>query len=102
MHGLFCLCSLVLVFFLFPETKGIPLEEMDAVFGEELVGEEDTETTSLLPQGDRTLPASANHDNLDSGGNNRRGLSIRRWWNRPSSSGASPPPYESVNTEQDS
>jgi len=48
MHGLFCLCSLVLVFFLFPETKGVPLEEMDTVFGEEVVGDEGDETTSLL------------------------------------------------------
>jgi len=102
MHGLFCLCSFVLVFFLFPETKGVPLEDMDAVFGEELVGEEDTETTSLLPQGARALSASANRDNVDSGKNSHRGLSIRRWWNGPSSSGANPPPYESVNTGQDS
>ncbi|KAL0569122.1 hypothetical protein V5O48_012850 [Marasmius crinis-equi] len=57
MHGFFCLCSFVLgasvtgqfeiaangspsppphrpVYFLYPETKGVPLEEMDAVFGE--------------------------------------------------------------------
>jgi len=35
MHGFFCVCSFVLVYFLYPETKGVPLEEMDAVFGEE-------------------------------------------------------------------
>ncbi|KAJ7487480.1 general substrate transporter [Mycena galericulata] len=34
MHGFFCACSFVLVYFLYPETKGVPLEEMDAVFGE--------------------------------------------------------------------
>jgi len=35
MHGLFCIASIFLVYFTYPETKGIPLEEMDAVFGEE-------------------------------------------------------------------
>ncbi|KAJ7769116.1 hypothetical protein DFH07DRAFT_1006825 [Mycena maculata] len=34
MHGFFCACSFVLVYFLYPETKGVPLEEMDAVFGD--------------------------------------------------------------------
>ncbi|KAF8523086.1 general substrate transporter [Hysterangium stoloniferum] len=34
MHGFFCACSFILVYFLYPETKGIPLEEMDRVFGE--------------------------------------------------------------------
>ncbi|KAG6862410.1 hypothetical protein C0995_011850 [Termitomyces sp. Mi166 len=34
MHGFFCACSFVLVYFLYPETKGVPLEEMDAIFGE--------------------------------------------------------------------
>ncbi|CDO73512.1 hypothetical protein BN946_scf185013.g147 [Trametes cinnabarina] len=34
MHGFFCVCSVILVYFLYPETKGVPLEEMDAVFGE--------------------------------------------------------------------
>ncbi|KAF8078736.1 general substrate transporter [Lyophyllum atratum] len=35
MHGFFCACSFVVVYFLYPETKGVPLEEMDAVFGED-------------------------------------------------------------------
>ncbi|KAJ7786197.1 general substrate transporter [Mycena metata] len=35
MHGFFCICSFVVVYFLYPETKGVPLEEMDAVFGED-------------------------------------------------------------------
>ncbi|KIM75368.1 hypothetical protein PILCRDRAFT_78995 [Piloderma croceum F 1598] len=34
MHGFFCACSFILVYFLYPETMGVPLEEMDAVFGE--------------------------------------------------------------------
>lgn len=52
MHGFYCICSFVLVYFceryisfslvilsdsmyeVYPETKGVPLEEMDALFGE--------------------------------------------------------------------
>ncbi|KLO09333.1 general substrate transporter [Schizopora paradoxa] len=58
MHGFFCICSFVLVYFLYPETKGVPLEEMDAVFGEEarLDFEDDddneiTERSSLVRPG---------------------------------------------------
>jgi len=52
MHGFFCVCSFVLVYFLYPETKGVPLEEMDAVFGEEEREERadyyESETASLV------------------------------------------------------
>ncbi|KAG8742204.1 hypothetical protein FRC10_001900 [Ceratobasidium sp. 414] len=51
MHAFFCLCSLILVYFLYPETKGIPLEEMDVVFGEEPItgdDDDDSETSSLV------------------------------------------------------
>lgn len=34
MHAFFCFCSLLLVFFAYPETMGVPLEEMDEIFGE--------------------------------------------------------------------
>ncbi|KIY71948.1 hypothetical protein CYLTODRAFT_434963 [Cylindrobasidium torrendii FP15055 ss-10] len=34
MHGGFCACSVVMVWLTYPETKGVPLEEMDRVFGE--------------------------------------------------------------------
>nr|VWO94308.1 Glucose transporter rco-3 [Ganoderma boninense] len=54
MHGFFCICSFILVYFLYPETKGVPLEEMDAVFGEEELEEqledEASERGSLLSQ----------------------------------------------------
>ncbi|KAF8320267.1 general substrate transporter [Clavulina sp. PMI_390] len=33
-HAFFCANSLLLVYFTYPETMGVPLEEMDAVFGE--------------------------------------------------------------------
>ncbi|KAH9846809.1 general substrate transporter [Lenzites betulinus] len=52
MHGFFCVCSFILVYFLYPETKGVPLEEMDAVFGEEELEErledEESERASLM------------------------------------------------------
>ncbi|THH06815.1 hypothetical protein EW145_g3824 [Phellinidium pouzarii] len=35
MHGAFCVTSFFLVLFFYPETKGVALEDMDAVFGEE-------------------------------------------------------------------
>jgi len=61
MHGFFCACSFVLVYFLYPETKGVPLEEMDAVFGEEL----HKEHPGLGSAGERTAflasPHSAGH-----------------------------------------
>ncbi|KAF9523606.1 general substrate transporter [Crepidotus variabilis] len=54
MHGFFCILSFLLVYFLYPETKGVPLEEMDAVFGEDHRQEQlenDSETTSLMAGG---------------------------------------------------
>ncbi|VDB99738.1 unnamed protein product [Peniophora sp. CBMAI 1063] len=53
MHGFFCACSFVLVYFLYPETRGVPLEEMDAVFGEDEreereENEEEDERASLM------------------------------------------------------
>ncbi|KAJ9101470.1 hypothetical protein QFC19_005121 [Naganishia cerealis] len=35
MHAGFCLISLITVYFVYPETAGVPLEEMDALFGDE-------------------------------------------------------------------
>ncbi|KAK1923204.1 hypothetical protein DB88DRAFT_494227 [Papiliotrema laurentii] len=37
MHAFFCAVSFVLVYFLYPETRGVPLEEMDKLFGDEIV-----------------------------------------------------------------
>ncbi|KAK9457541.1 general substrate transporter [Dipodascopsis uninucleata] len=34
LHAFFCLMSFVLVYFTYPETKGVPLEEMDRLFGD--------------------------------------------------------------------
>ncbi|OCF35876.1 hypothetical protein I316_02369 [Kwoniella heveanensis BCC8398] len=35
MHAFFCALSFVLVYFLYPETRGVPLEEMNALFQDE-------------------------------------------------------------------
>ncbi len=43
MHGFFCVCSVVVVFFFYVETAGVPLEEMGTIFGEE---------EGPVPQGD--------------------------------------------------
>lgn len=36
-HAFFCALSFVVVYFIFPETKGLALEEMDTLFGDESV-----------------------------------------------------------------
>ncbi|KDQ09283.1 hypothetical protein BOTBODRAFT_37192 [Botryobasidium botryosum FD-172 SS1] len=51
MHAFFCVCSFFLVYFVYPETKGIPLEEMDVVFGEEIEEDPESETSSLVGKG---------------------------------------------------
>jgi len=52
MHGFFCVCSFIVVYFLYPETMGVPLEEMDAVFGEDELQEfyenQESEQASLV------------------------------------------------------
>lgn len=44
MHAFFCVVSFILVYFLYPETRGVPLEEMDKLFGDEVVEVTETET----------------------------------------------------------
>ncbi|ORY82964.1 and other transporter-domain-containing protein [Leucosporidium creatinivorum] len=46
MHAGFCLVSFVCVYFLYPETMGVPLEEMDALFGDS--SSRDLESASLV------------------------------------------------------
>ncbi|KJA25760.1 hypothetical protein HYPSUDRAFT_37230 [Hypholoma sublateritium FD-334 SS-4] len=73
MHGFFCICSFILVYFLYPETKGVPLEEMDAVFGEEEREEEleyGLETESLVP---------SQHSGRDYSTEDRQVSSNNRW-----------------------
>jgi len=52
-HAFFCANSLLLVYFTYPETMGVPLEEMDEVFGEDAGSDdededENSETLSLV------------------------------------------------------
>ncbi|KIY70972.1 general substrate transporter [Cylindrobasidium torrendii FP15055 ss-10] len=73
MHGFFCVCSFILVYFLYPETKGVPLEEMDGVFGEEEYEErmdndedesEEDERTALLAGGAPSYNGSGNDSSV--------------------------------------
>ncbi|TIC01838.1 hypothetical protein E3Q18_00459 [Wallemia mellicola] len=50
MHALFCACSFVLVYFLYPETANVPLEEMSDIFGDSGSTEEEAEQISLHKQ----------------------------------------------------
>ncbi|KAL5495180.1 hypothetical protein ACEPAI_642 [Sanghuangporus weigelae] len=67
--GFFCTCSFILVYYLYPETMGVPLEEMDAVFGEEErieqeeeMEEEELERLALLSGRRRTLSLPFSHN----------------------------------------
>ncbi|KAI0687760.1 general substrate transporter [Cytidiella melzeri] len=80
MHGFFCACSFVVVYFLYPETMGVPLEEMDAVFGEEeeqeRLEDEESEQASLVSRQSRRTrqpfkPASNNFLSRLTGGSSR-------------------------------
>ncbi|KAM0751863.1 general substrate transporter [Meredithblackwellia eburnea MCA 4105] len=46
MHALFCLISFTIVYFGYPETMGVPLEEMDRIFGDSS-SRHDLESASL-------------------------------------------------------
>jgi len=79
MHGFFCVCSFILVYFLYPETKGVPLEEMDRVFGEderEEALENESEVTSLIPNSPRRGRQSLSPSRKDPR------LQSRGWLNR--------------------
>ncbi|KAJ3569062.1 hypothetical protein NP233_g5298 [Leucocoprinus birnbaumii] len=76
MHGFFCVCSFILVYFLYPETKGVPLEEMDEVFGEDAREEAfenetpmQSEQASLI---DSTLPTSTNYQTIPGSSHDQR------------------------------
>ncbi|KDQ63513.1 hypothetical protein JAAARDRAFT_202943 [Jaapia argillacea MUCL 33604] len=76
MHGFFCACSFIVVYFLYPETKGIPLEEMDALFGEDELEERfdnESERASLV-----STPLPTNHQAITTP--HRKSSSPRRGW----------------------
>ncbi|WOO81901.1 MFS glucose transporter mfs1 [Vanrija pseudolonga] len=49
MHAFFCVVSFILVYFLYPETRGVPLEEMDRLFGDESTpyGDDDDDQSDI-------------------------------------------------------
>ncbi|GFF43045.1 high-affinity glucose transporter [Aspergillus udagawae] len=64
-HAFFCACSFVLVYFLYPETSGVRLEDMDVLFGD---------ATTAVP----TPATQAERGSLMSGGSPVPSLDIRR------------------------
>lgn len=59
LHATSCVISLLLVWFAYPETMGVPLEEMDKLFGEDADSGQDLEAASLLASNARVDPPSA-------------------------------------------
>lgn len=57
-HAFFCAASVVVVYFVYPETKGVMLEDMDAVFGDQSVAPTPASAhASLLPdRSDSPIP----------------------------------------------
>ncbi|KII93797.1 hypothetical protein PLICRDRAFT_36028 [Plicaturopsis crispa FD-325 SS-3] len=76
MHGFFCACSFVLVYFLYPETMGVPLEEMDAVFGEEERKDNESERASLVSGS--SLPT--NHQSINTPSRSKHNREASRGW----------------------
>ncbi|KAJ7125692.1 general substrate transporter [Mycena crocata] len=89
MHGFFCACSFVLVYFLYPETKGVPLEEMDAVFGED-ERDERMDNESFVSERASLMATSLpiNHPSRHSGN--------RSWFSRLLKREGSGPAYQPV------
>ena len=83
----FCICSIMLVYFVFPETKGVTLEEMDSLFNDRStrsgasLHSRDTEPIlgSRTPKPTRPSPAQLSRDG-------DVGFSTRRGYHRPSNS----------------
>jgi len=78
MHGFFCVCSFILVYFLYPETMGVPLEEMDVVFGEdelEEAFENESERASLVGS---TRSRSTNRQSISP--SRRKSRASQRGW----------------------
>ncbi|KAI5787090.1 general substrate transporter [Geopyxis carbonaria] len=57
-HAFSCACSVVVVYFLYPETKGVALEDMDAVFGDQTVAPTPaTARASLISRSGSPVPS---------------------------------------------
>ncbi|EAW23002.1 putative MFS monosaccharide transporter [Aspergillus fischeri NRRL 181] len=91
-HAFFCACSFVLVYFLYPETSGVRLEDMDVLFGD---------ATTAVP----TPATQAERGSLMSGGSPVPSLDIRRQYGQFGTESAIPgldidPP--TINTHENS
>lgn len=82
-HAFFCAVSFVLVYLVYPETKGVQLEDMDAIFGDQtVVATPATASQSLLHPSRAGSPvpsldigrADAKRSGLESDSGRRRGL----------------------------
>ncbi|CED84409.1 general substrate transporter [Phaffia rhodozyma] len=80
-HAFFCICSFVVVYFLYPETCGVPLENMNELFGDEM---DDPDSDSDSESGDS-----------GSGFQTPSGYSNSRPNSRPGSRTSSPGPANS-------
>ncbi|GLA48463.1 hypothetical protein AnigIFM63604_003981 [Aspergillus niger] len=76
-HAFFCACSFVLVFFLYPETSGVRLEDMNLLFGD---------ATTAMP----TPATQGERGSLMSAGSPVPSLDIRRQYGRLGADSAIP------------
>ncbi|PWY96868.1 hypothetical protein BCV70DRAFT_109387 [Testicularia cyperi] len=53
MHAFFCACSFLVVYFGYPETAGVPLEEIGALFGDEITVPQDDDDEDEEGDGNR-------------------------------------------------
>ncbi|WWC65321.1 uncharacterized protein I303_107939 [Kwoniella dejecticola CBS 10117] len=73
MHAFFCALSFVLVYFLYPETRGVPLEEMNLLFQDEPeLDDEDDEDGSDNGDDEEGSGSGSETSSLMEGGSRRR------------------------------
>jgi len=102
MHGFFCVCSFILVYFTYPETKGVPLEEMDAVFGED-EREEQLDNESDVSER-ASLVSNANpltHDSINPAIPAKRRSTSRGWFGRIFNRKPAETSYEPISSRED-
>lgn len=79
LHACFCVGSFVLVYFLYPETQGVPLEEMDAIFGDQAtpvpqLSEDDSDDPNPDPEVPRIRRSISSHPRF------HQSPGPRPWW----------------------
>jgi len=98
MHGFFCACSFVLVYFFYPETKGVPLEEMDAIFGED-EREERLDNESLASERASLINSSLPNQRATHSPSRQQGS--RSWLGRLFTRERAGPAYQSVSANEE-